>query len=114
MKWLPWINESVLLVKKRKCSLSLLKNGIDLIIGSLKIMRNKTWENLNFCDSTIIKNGKCMVSPVLVVCYEIDNISTYIKLELLISEWKQSQVQSTASRSEGDSRSPQRESEGAD
>lgn len=83
-------------------------------LGSLKIMRNKTWENLNFCDSTIIKNGKCMVSPVLVVCYEIDNISTYIKLELLISEWKQSQVQSTASRFEGDSRSPQRESEGAD
>lgn len=47
-------------------------------------------------------------------CYEIDNISTYIKLELLISEWKQSQVQSTASRFKGDSRSPQRESEGAD
>lgn len=32
----------------------------------------------------------------------------------MLTEWKQSQVQSTASGSEGDSRSPQRESEGAD
>lgn len=32
----------------------------------------------------------------------------------MVTEWKQSQVQSTASRTEGDSRSPQRESEGVD
>lgn len=32
----------------------------------------------------------------------------------MLTEWKQSQVQSTASRTEGDSRSPQRESEGVD